>query len=368
MKILFTAFNTTKRLLKAPNRFTFFTLPAEKPRNMSSENNSSPVKIGTHNGTFHCDEVLACFMLRLLPEFRESTIVRTRDPKLLAECDIVVDVGGEFNAEKKLFDHHQRSFNESMNSLNSDYKWTTKLSSAGLIYYHYGREVVKSLLGVHAENENTVSMVYEKMYENFMEEVDAIDNGVNQFDGEKRYKISSTMSNRVGHLNPPWNAVNPDEWKGFQKALMLVGKEFTDKIEYYISVWLPARKIVEDAFAKRGEVDSSMQILELEQSCPWKEHLFEIEKEKAVADNEKIIYVLYADNAGNCRIQCVPASSDTFENRKSIKKEWQGIRDKELSDLSGIDGCIFVHASGFIGGNKTKSGALQMAKESLAAN
>lgn len=27
-------------------------------------------KIGTHNGTFHCDEVLACFFLRQLPEYK----------------------------------------------------------------------------------------------------------------------------------------------------------------------------------------------------------------------------------------------------------------------------------------------------------
>ena len=30
----------------------------------------SSKKIGTHNGTFHCDEVLACFILRQLPEYK----------------------------------------------------------------------------------------------------------------------------------------------------------------------------------------------------------------------------------------------------------------------------------------------------------
>lgn len=27
-------------------------------------------RIGTHDGTFHCDEALACFLLRLLPRYR----------------------------------------------------------------------------------------------------------------------------------------------------------------------------------------------------------------------------------------------------------------------------------------------------------
>lgn len=46
-------------------------------------------------------------------------------------------------------------------------------------------------------------------------------------------------------------------------------------------------------------------------------------------------------------------------------EEWHGIRDEALSTLSGIKGCIFVHASGFIGGNETREGALSMAKKTL---
>lgn len=36
-------------------------------------------KIGTHNGVFHCDEVLACYMLKKLPLYKDADIVRTRD-------------------------------------------------------------------------------------------------------------------------------------------------------------------------------------------------------------------------------------------------------------------------------------------------
>lgn len=34
------------------------------------------IKIGTHNGTFHCDEVLACAMLKIKPEYSTAEIVR----------------------------------------------------------------------------------------------------------------------------------------------------------------------------------------------------------------------------------------------------------------------------------------------------
>ena len=55
----------------------------------------------------------------------------------------------------------------------------------------------------------------------------------------------------------------------------------------------------------------------------------------------------------------------TFKNRKSLPEPWRGIRDEELSKLSDIEGCVFVHASGFIGGNRTKKGVMEMAVKAL---
>ena len=46
-------------------------------------------------------------------------------------------------------------------------------------------------------------------------------------------------------------------------------------------------------------------------------------------------------------------------------EEWRGLREDVLSTASGIPGGIFVHANGFIGGNKTFEGALAMAKNTL---
>ena len=49
-----------------------------------------------------------------------------------------------------------------------------------------------------------------QLYENFVEEVDAVDNGISQCDGEARYAISTMLSARVGHLNPRWNSKSQD--------------------------------------------------------------------------------------------------------------------------------------------------------------
>lgn len=66
-----------------------------------------------------------------------------------------------------------------------------------------------------------------------------------------------------------------------------------------------------------------------------------------------------------CWLQAVPKSEDSFALRLSLPKPWLGLRDKELSQVSGIDGCVFVHVSGFIGGNASKAGAMAMASKAL---
>jgi len=321
--------------------------------------------IGTHNGTFHCDEVFACVMLRLLPEYKNAEIVRTRDQASLDTCDIVVDVGGVFDAEKNRFDHHQRTFCESMNSLNNDYKWTTKLSSAGLVYYHFGHKVLAQLLDTATDDELT-KIVFSKVYERFVEEVDGIDNGINASASEPRYTIGTNLSSRVGHINPHWNESSDDEemMKRFHKAMSVVEAEFVDRVKYYSTAWWPARELVRTALEKRHEVDTSGQIIVLEKGgCPWKEHLMNLEDEIKIDTHIK--FVLYPDQSEKWRVQAVPINPNSFENRLSLLEKWRGLRDAELSDVSGIPGCIFVHASGFIGGNNTYEGALTMAKRTV---
>ncbi|XP_067170281.1 MYG1 exonuclease [Apteryx mantelli] len=321
-------------------------------------------RIGTHDGTFHCDEALACYLLRLLPRYRDAEVVRTRDPQRLAQCDVVVDVGGEYDPEKHRYDHHQRSFTQSMRCLRPDKPWTTKLSSAGLIYCHFGSQILAGLLGL-PEDGPVITALYDKLYENFVEEIDAIDNGISQRDGEPRYALTTNLSARVGHLNPRWNDPDQDTEAGFKRAMELVGGEFMERLDYYHRAWLPARALVEEAIRRRFEVDASGEVLELPQGgCPWKEHVFSLEKELALPGALQL--VLYPDRSGQWRVQSIPVGPHTFESRLPLPEQWRGVRDEALSQLTGIPGCVFVHASGFIGGNRTREGALEMARRTLA--
>lgn len=324
-----------------------------------------PKTIGTHSGTFHCDEALACYMLSRLSDYKDAQIVRSRDPAVLETCDIVVDVGGAYSHEDKRYDHHQRGFEE---TFSSDYK--TKLSSAGLIYKHYGKQVIAALLKEDKQvTEPEVDILYEKLYESVIEGIDGVDNGVMRYpEGvEPAYKESTSLSARVSRLNPWWNQPEGDMDARFAKAMALTGEEFLERVRYYALAWFPGRKVVEDGYNGRFDVDKSGQIVLFEQFCPWKDHIDTVEAEALAKSPElaKILHVLYPDTSGAWRVQAVPKSPGSFISRHRLPEAWRGLRDQELSERTGIEGCIFIHQSGFIGGNKTRDGALELARKSL---
>lgn len=64
-------------------------------------------------------------------------------------------------------------------------------------------------------------------------------------------------------------------------------------------------------------------------------------------------------------MQAVAAAPGSFQSRRPLPTPWRGLRDEELSAAAGIPGCVFVHSSGFIGGNATLEGAVEMAKKAL---
>ncbi|XP_038608331.1 MYG1 exonuclease [Tachyglossus aculeatus] len=323
-------------------------------------------RIGTHSGTFHCDEALACALLRLLPEYREAEIVRSRDPSELSRCQVVVDVGGEYDPRSHRYDHHQRSFSESMASLWPGKPWKTRLSSAGLVYLHFGPRILAQLLGPQ-DDPAIVDAIYDQVYENFVEEVDAVDNGIAQWEGaaEPLYKVTTTLSARVARLNPRWNDPDGDAQARFHQAMELVRDEFLQRVDFYRHSWLPAGALVKAALARRFQVDPSGRVLELaEGGCPWKDHLFRLEA--GLDPPRRLDFVLFPDQSGQWRVQCVPENPQSFRSRLPLPEAWRGLREAALSEASGIPGCVFAHATGFIGGHRTRQGALAMARAALA--
>lgn len=333
-----------------------------------AEARSGDIVVGTHSGTFHCDEVLGCALLQNLPKYNKISIVRTRNPAELVKCHLVMDVGAIYDHKTKRYDHHQREFSDVM----SEIGFKTKLSSSGLIYRHYGREIIQAFAAeakVELDSE-LLEDIYARLYGGFIEHVDAIDNGISVGE-DLKYSISTTLSSRVGNFNPKWN--NKDVSSAvrnaqFKKAMLVCADEFASKVEHLLLEWLPARSIVAKAYAERTAVHGSGQILQLQGYCPWASHLYDLEvkaREGKQTPPPLVMYVVFPDSGGSYRVQAVAEAPGSFVSRKALPAPWRGIRDDKLSLLSDIPDCIFVHAAGFIGGNKTLKGAMQMAEEAL---
>nr|XP_012139264.1 PREDICTED: UPF0160 protein MYG1, mitochondrial isoform X2 [Megachile rotundata] len=265
---------------KTITSLNYLTYTQVKPRYITM---SKSLKIGTHDGCFHCDEALACFMLKTLPQYKDAVIVRSRDKSILDTCDIVIDVGGEYNPSKHRYDHHMS------------------------------------------------------------------------------YGIVTDLSSRVQFLNVPWNDKTRTSDEQFPKAVELTGQEFLQHLNYAAHVWLPAKIIVQDAIAKRFEVDPSGEIIELSQPVPWSEHLFELEKEMNVEPLLK--YMIFKES--NYRIRCVPVKPKSFVARLFLPEAWAGLRNEALETACGVPGAEFVHTIRFTGGHNTREGALMMARKAL---
>ncbi|KAH3898787.1 Myg1p SCDLUD_005123 [Saccharomycodes ludwigii] len=323
--------------------------------------------ICTHSGSFHADEALAVYMIKLLPEYSNSKLIRSRKTEDWEKADIIVDVCGVYDETQHKYDHHQRTFQE---YFDKEKKTTTKLSSAGLIYKHFGKRIIQLLLSHANEDEKMLDVLYNKIYDDFIESVDANDNGVSAYPSsiEPGFKNGLlTLPGVISSMNPNWN--HPDQSdahfdKCFLEASKFIGDIFVRYVKNLGESWYPAKTIVEESINNRFTVDPERgAIIKFTQFVPWKEHLHAIEKELGIENQIK--FVLFPDNSGSWRVSTVTISPGSFEFRLGLPTEWRGLRDDELSAKSAIPNCVFVHAAGFIGGNKTEEGALKMAQASF---
>ncbi|RVW14916.1 UPF0160 protein [Vitis vinifera] len=361
----------------------YLTLPLMAHSRVSAFSTAPGLKrVGTHNGSFHCDEALGCFMIRLTDKFRDAQIVRTRDQKVLDGLDAVLDVGAFMIQVVIAMIITRKGLVRFLG--------TGSLPSSAVpalcTRWHFGMEIIAKELQLD-QGHPDVLRLFLAVYKSFMEAVDAVDNGINQYDTDQplRYVNNTHLSSRVGKLNLDW--MDPDqssekENEAFERAMNLSGsalkscmKTCVMNVRFHAKSWLPARSIVMECLAARMDIDPSGEIMVLNRFCPWKLHLFELEEEMKI--DPPIKYVLYQllpalssqegedDRSKHWRVQAVAVAPDKFESRKPLPSQWRGLRDDELSREAGIPGCVFVHMSGFIGGNQNYEGALAMAKDAL---
>lgn len=290
------------------------------------------IKIATHNKHFHPDDVFAAAALSIL--LREPLeIIRTRNPLIIKEADYVVDVGGEYDAEKNRFDHHQKGGAGTREN-------GIPYASFGLVWKKYGASICGS--------EEIARIIDRKI----VEPIDAEDSGVDiikpVFEGIYPYSCFRVISS----LNPTWKERDKDRNELFGKAAQFAKELILREIEIGRH-FVEGREFVERAY--HSAEDKRLIILDNEYS--WKE----------VMNNYKETLFVIEPNfeAGTWEIIAVRSDMHSFKNRKDMPANWGGKGSEELILETGVPDAFFCHRNLFIAAARSKEGAIRLAKMAI---
>ena len=284
--------------------------------------------IATHNGNFHADDVFSIAAFKsILPSFK---LIRTRDSEIIAKADIVVDVGGEYDAESDRFDHHQRGGAGGREN-------GIPFSSFGLIWQKYGLEICQG-------NQDVANAVDAGL----VSTIDAIDCG-----HVKGVSEGISLSQTIGMFNPTWQEDSHFD-ACFDEAVDFASRVLTRFIAS-ANGGISAKAIV----AKAIDNAEDPRVIVLEKYTPWKRTVHAL--------SEEALYMVYPSQTGQWRIQTVPVELGSFEDRKSLPKQWAGLSDQALRDVTGIDDAMFCHNGLFIAGAESFESTMKMASIALQA-
>ncbi len=297
------------------------------------------IRVVTHSGNFHADEVFAVAVLSLLAEKegKELEVVRTRDEAEFEKADILVDVGMRYEPENYRFDHHQKGgagFHFENPSL--------PYASFGLVWKHFGEMLCDD------------KGVTERIEKKLVIPVDARDNGINIFknliEGVQDYSITKEL---VYAFRPTWEDGLEKSDDKFFELVNIFKQILQNEIRISVAQVNGNKKVLEE-IQKQNEPE----ILILEQNIFWDEVVSKFKNIKVVVVLENDINAWSAETARDD-----VANFDS--NRASFPKEWWGIRNAELALVSGIQDAIFCHRNGFFAVAKSKESAIMMAKKAL---
>jgi len=284
------------------------------------------ITIATHNGNFHADDVFSIAALKnIFPSFN---LIRTRDLELIGKADIAIDVGGEYDADAGRFDHHQRGGAGGREN-------GIPYSSFGLIWQKYGLQIC------HGSQE-----IANAVDAGLVSTIDAIDCG--HVEGVSQ---GISLSQTISMFNPSWQEDTHFD-TCFDEAVEFAARVLARFIAT-ANGGISAKAIV--AKAINGAEDP--RVIVLEKYTPWKRTVHAL--------SEDALYMVYPSPTGQWRIQTVPVEPGSFENRKSLPKQWAGLSDKALQDVTGIDDAMFCHNGLFIAGAASFESTMKMATIAL---
>ena len=294
------------------------------------------MRVATHDGSFHADEVFAIAALGLLG--KSMKVVRSRDRDVLAGADLRVDVGFRDDPATGDFDHHQRDFDRARAN-------GVRYASFGLIWRELGPRI--------CAGDSDVSDAVDGA---LVQSVDANDTGQQLTRAliESVHPIS--INGIIGAFNARWDeALTPDQERArFDEAVALASGVLHREIAGAAS-GRRAVRIVREAIAHAADP----RVVTIDVDVPWKQAL--------VPEAPDALYVIYPKRQGfGC--QAVPRELGSFENRRDLPAEWAGLEGPELAAATGVPDALFCHAKRFLVVARSREGIERLATLALAGD
>ncbi|MEN8840576.1 MAG: MYG1 family protein [Octadecabacter sp.] len=291
----------------------------------------------THSGGFHADELLSSVVLTQL--FPNAELVRTRDKKLIAPASgkIIYDVGGTYDADAQIFDHHQRP-----GPLRSD---DQPYSSFGLIWAHYGRDYLTSM-DVPADD---IAAIHHKFDTKFVLPIDLLDNGAMEPSVAGPLSVL-TLPSLLGSLKPVFDDPSPTADDDAFFSALPIARSFVEAQIHNLAAKFRSRQIVDKAIADAG----TSPILELPMGMPFRSALDD-------AEADHILFVVIP-RGEDWTLGGIKLSGDTFEQRADLPVAWAGLTDEKLEEASGVKGAKFCHNARFIAVASSRDAIMEMAQ------
>ncbi len=297
-----------------------------------------PSHLVTHSGGFHADELFSTVILTRL--FPEAAIVRSRAPEWItpAEDRIVYDVGGAYDPETRIFDHHQRGA-----PLREDGQ---PYSSFGLVWKHYGHDYLRAS-GIPEEH---LEQVHASFDTSFVLPVDLVDNGALSPSGPL---AAMTLTALLETLKPVFDETDPQaEDRAFHDAVS-IARTFAQARVARSAAKLRAEAMVTDAIAS-----ATGRILELPMGMPFRPAVI-----KAGADH--LLFVI-TPRGQEWTLGGIRLHDEGFALRADLPAAWAGLTGAALEEASGVKGALFCHNGRFIAAASTHEAIRAMADLAVA--
>ncbi len=292
------------------------------------------IKLITHNGSFHTDDIFASAAFCILFEKRKEDfeIIRTRDEEMISSGDIVFDVGGIYDRNSNRFDHHQiGGAGTRQNGI--------EYASFGLVWEKFGEEICGS------------KKVADLIDKRLGGPIDAWDNGIDLV--KSTHEAAPYFLQYIFFaMHPTWREEEVDIDKIFGRAVDMATEILRREI-------IQAQDMVLAEEEVQAIYDRTLdkRVIVFDKNYPFEYILLKYPEPKFAVYPRK--------TGGSFGVKAIRIDMNSFETRKKFPESWYGKKDKELQKITEVEDAVFCHRAGYLCTAETKEGAIKLAKLAL---